>query len=110
MAAYRGRSTWTLEDMGTRRQQAGFWYLPGAALSVLCALDVAYSIPRLVRSLRRRRDSGEANSGSIESMPSYLGRLCRAAAPRLFVYGTLALTFWAIVHFGPLKPVHEWFP
>jgi hypothetical protein len=27
----------------------------------------------------------------------------------LAVYGLIIFGFWAIVHFGPLRPVHEWF-
>jgi ABC-type molybdate transport system permease subunit len=46
----------------------------------------------------------------IEPTARYLQRVFRTSAPALLVLRVLVLGFLALVHFGPLKPIHECSP
>jgi hypothetical protein len=95
--------------MGTRRRQLGFLHILAIVLAPLVLLDLAFGAVRLARALRRRSSVDALGAASFESVPAYLGRLVHAAAPPALILGMLVLCLWAIVHFGPLKPIHEWF-
>jgi hypothetical protein len=60
--------------------------------------------------LFRRRDLvGPTGARTYETSASYFARIRKAAAAVLVACLLLVVFFWAIVHFGPLRPVHEWF-
>jgi hypothetical protein len=96
--------------MGTRRRQLGLLHILAIVLAPLVLLDLVFGAVRLARVIRRRGSVDARGVASVESVPTYLGRLAHAAAPPALILGILVLCFWAIVHFGPLKPIHEWFP
>jgi hypothetical protein len=62
-----------------------------------------------VALLFRRRDVIDPTGTRIyETSASYFARIREAAVALLLVCLLLIVFFWAIVHFGPLRPVHEW--
>jgi hypothetical protein len=102
VALYRGRSTWTLDDMGMRRQQLGFWHFIGVASATLI-IDL---IATTFFALRRKVVGSPDELGAKH--PTRARRVAAALLPHLILWGVLIGGFLAIVHFGPLKPVHEW--
>jgi hypothetical protein len=95
--------------MGTKRRQRGFLHILVLVLAPFAILDIVFGVVRLVRALRRRTSIDGLGAASVESIPAYLARLLRAVTLPSLILLVLVLCFWAIVHFGPLKPVHEWF-
>lgn len=77
-----------------------------ALLGVLVALDVWFT---LTRTFRRRRIVDKSGAIVLESALMYWRRVARSAGPHIVVWGVLIGGFWAIIRFGPLRPVHEWF-
>jgi hypothetical protein len=100
------RSTSSLEFMGTRHRQFGYWHILSALVGVLVVMDVLLT---LTRTFRRRRVADASGALSVEAPSVYWGRLARSLGLHIFAWAVLAGTFWAIVCFGPLRPVHEWF-
>ena len=91
--------------MLTRNRQLGYWHLLGALVSVLVALDVWFT---LTGTFRRRRITDESGSVSFEPTPMYWRRVARSAGRHIIIVWMLLIgCFWAIIHFGPLRPVHE---
>jgi len=94
--------------MEFRLRQRGFVHILAIVLVILVLLDLAVGALHLARAARRRRSIDAFGVASFESIPTYLQRLMHAAAPSVLVLVALAACLWAIVHFGPLKPIHEW--
>jgi hypothetical protein len=92
--------------MGTRHRQLGYWLILDAVVGLLLALDVWFT---LARTFRRRTVAGLSGAASVETTSTYWRRIARSLGPHILVWAALIGGFWAIVHFGPLRPVHEWF-
>jgi hypothetical protein len=92
--------------MGSRRRQLGYWQILWGVVTVLTVLDVWFTV---TRTFRRRRTFSPSGSTSVEVMSDYWRRIARSVGPHLLVWVVLIGGFWAIVHFGPLRPIHEWF-
>jgi hypothetical protein len=75
-------------------------------VTFLIALDVFFTV---IRTFRRRRIGDPSGIASLETRSQYWRRVALSIAPHVVVCGILIGGFWAIVHFGPLRPVHEWF-
>lgn len=69
-----------------------------AVLIIFGLLDMV----SIVREIFRTRITG--SDGAKE--PRFVHR--RWIFIHLAVYALIIVGFWAIVHFGPLRPVHEW--
>ena len=72
--------------------------ITAAVLIIFGLLDMA----SIVREIFRRRAIG--SDGAKE--PRFVRR--QWIFIHLAVYVLIILGFWAIIHFGPLRPVHEW--
>jgi hypothetical protein len=83
-------------------------HILGAIVAVLAALDLTFGVVRLCRAMRRQRAVSPSGALVLESAPLYISRILRAILPPLLILAVLVLGFLAIVHFGPLKPIHEW--
>jgi len=83
-------------------------HILGIALAVFVALDALYTMVRLLRAARRQQTTGSSDAVIIEAGPEYALRMVRAALPGILILLTLVLAYLAVVHFGPLKPIHEW--
>jgi hypothetical protein len=75
-------------------------------VSFLVALDVWFT---LTRTYRRRGVAGPSGADSMESMSTFWRRIARVLGPHILAWAALVGGFWAIIHFGPLRPIHEWF-
>lgn len=91
-----------------RRRQNGFIHIVGATIAMLAALDIGLGTASIARALRRRRIVDPAGGGELETSRAYVARLVRAVAPHALILALLVLGFLALLHFGPLKPIHEW--
>lgn len=92
--------------MGTRHRQLGYWHILSAVVALFLAFDMLFT---LTRTFRRRSVADSSGVSSVESASVYRRRLARSIGPHLLAWAVLVGGFWAIVHFGPLRPVHEWF-
>ena len=93
-----------------RRRQLGFVQILTVVLAVLAAVDLVVGTFKFARSMRRQKVADAFGALSTESPPAYFRRLWRGVAPYLLLLAVLVLGFLAILRFGPLKPIHEWFP
>ena len=76
---------------------------------VASRLAIASVVFGLVLLFRRREPLNSIGTRSVEMNSIYLVRIGKLMAA-LCLAGLLSLAcLWAIVHFGPLRPVHEWF-
>ena len=91
--------------MGMRKRQLGYWHFFGIAL-VLGLIDLVVA---LTRTFRKRLVVNAAGVLVEEAPMSRARRIAWALGPHILGWGIVIGGFWAIVHFGPLKPVHEWF-
>jgi hypothetical protein len=79
-------------------------------LSILASrLAIAGVIFAIVLLFRRRDSVSAAGVRTYEPNAAYFARIRSAAVAVLIACILLGVVFWAIVHFGPLRPVHEWF-
>lgn len=78
-------------------------------VSIVLAIDFAFATIRVVRAARRRRIADASGKTATEPWGIYIFRLIRGVAAPVGVLLLLVVGFWAIVHFGPLRPIHEWF-
>jgi hypothetical protein len=95
--------------MKTRRRQRGSGYIAGTVLAVLTVLNLLDLVLTFRRTILRRTISSSTGRDSVEPSGVYFKRIGRTFGRPILLLATLAFLFWAIVHFGPLKPVHEWF-
>jgi hypothetical protein len=78
-------------------------------LSILAyRLAIACVVFAIALLFRRRDLVGPAGARTYETSASYFARIRKAAVAVLLAFVLLVGLFWAIVHFGPLRPVHEW--
>jgi hypothetical protein len=70
----------------------------GAALAIFGVLNFT----SIVTESFWRRSVGS----NVAEAPRFMRR--RRIFVHLIVYALIIFGFWAIVHFGPLRPVHEW--
>jgi hypothetical protein len=89
-----------------RTRQAGYWHFFGVAL-VLGAVDLVFAVIRLFAP---RAIADDAGAIAPETSRARARRIARTLGPHIAGWGLVVAGFWAIIHFGPLKPVHEWFP
>jgi fatty acid desaturase len=81
-------------------------YVLGILASRLAIACVVFGIALF---FRRRDLVGSTGARTYETSASHFARIRKAAVAVLFACVLLVGLFWAIVHFGPLRPVHEWF-
>ena len=75
----------------------------GVVFSMFVIFDVVFTLAQVFRKRSVTVD------GARESAGAHWRRVARTMSPHLVVWGLIIGAFWAIVHFGPLRPVHEWF-
>jgi hypothetical protein len=83
-------------------------HIVGTILAVLVAMDLWFGTVRILRATRRQRAVDRSRAVVIETAAHYSRRILRAIMPPVLILVVLVLGFLAIVHFGPLKPIHEW--
>jgi hypothetical protein len=88
-----------------RQRQLGYWHLFGIAL-ILGLVDL---VAALIRTFRKRMVADGGGGLVAETPTSRARRIAWTLGPHILGWGLVIGCFWAIVHFGPLKPVHEWF-
>jgi hypothetical protein len=79
-----------------------------ALLAVLAALDFLFGTVRFLRAIRRQRTVAASGAVVLEPMGHYTRRMLRITMLPVLILAVLVLGFLAILHFGPLKPIHEW--
>jgi|HubBroStandDraft_4_1064222.scaffolds.fasta_scaffold94976_5 hypothetical protein len=83
-------------------------HIVGTIVGVLVAIDLFFGTVRILRATRRQRAVDPSGASVIETAAHYSRRMLRAIMPPVLILVVLVLGFLAIVHFGPLKPIHEW--
>jgi len=83
-------------------------HIVSAIIAVLVALDILFGTVRFLRAIRRQRSLDLSGSVVLESPGHYARRMLRIIMPPVLILAVLVLGFLAILHFGPLKPIHEW--
>jgi hypothetical protein len=83
-------------------------HIVSAILIALGVLDLVFGTFRFLRAIRRQRSVDPSGFVALESPGHYIRRMLRVVAPPVLLLAVLVLGFLAIVHFGPLKPIHEW--
>ena len=79
-----------------------------AILSAFAAIDFVVGTVRFFRAIRRQRAVSPSGEVIVESLRHYAGRMLRPLARPVLILAVLVLGYLAILHFGPLKPIHEW--
>jgi hypothetical protein len=83
-------------------------HIVGTILAVLVAMDLFFGTVRILRATRRQRAVDRSGALVTETAGHYSRRMLRAIMAPVLILVVLVLGFLAIVHFGPLKPIHEW--
>jgi hypothetical protein len=78
-------------------------------LTILASrLAIACVVFAVALLFRRRALVSPTGARTCETSASYFARIRKAAVAVALACMLLVAVFWAIVHFGPLRPVHEW--
>jgi hypothetical protein len=94
--AHPRRSTETLEAMA----------IVSLIFTAFLVTDVLFTT---IRFFRRRRLTNADGTTTVETKRARRGRVLGKIGLHLLAWTLLVGIFLAILYFGPLRPVHEWF-